>query len=416
MSSIIGAMNNSVAAMLAQSQALGGISQNISNVSTVGYKAVDTQFRTMLGQNWNDTTAYGVAATTRNQARSQGLNQSTGNSSDLAISGKGFFVVNSQVDGSGSNYFTRNGATQSLPGTALSSTASTGLTYITDSNGMFLMGWPASSSPTASSTSASGLSALSYDTSATMAGSGTTKIVAQGTVPATSTGTLTTTYSIYDNTGTSQGLTVTLTPTGTTGAWIVSTSMDASVGTITAGSSSVLAFDSYGNTYSPTAAGDMTITWADKTTSTISVDLTGMKEYAESDSISLKGTTSDGYAPGEFQSVEFTSDGSVLTNFSNGQSVKIGTLALAQFIEPNALAAVSGTLFQATSTSGTPEYGTVSTFGSQNSIDVGALEQSTTSIEHEFTTMVVVQQAYESASKLWGVGDEMMKTVRDLIR
>ena len=39
----------SVTGMEAQSQALGTVSTNIANISTVGYRSVETMFQTLLG-------------------------------------------------------------------------------------------------------------------------------------------------------------------------------------------------------------------------------------------------------------------------------------------------------------------------------------------------------------------------------
>src|SRR3972149_8980153 len=94
--SIFGAMFSGVTGLNAQSQALGMIADNISNVNTVGYKGTSANFSTLVTQaaSQSSYTPGGVkTAPTQNISR-QGLLQSTTSKSDIAIAGNGFFLVN----------------------------------------------------------------------------------------------------------------------------------------------------------------------------------------------------------------------------------------------------------------------------------------------------------------------------------
>lgn len=123
------AMTTAVSALNAQSQALSAISNNLANSSTVGYKSVETQFKSLVTQAFSGTsyTGAGVTSSTRQNVSSQGSIESTSNSTDLALDGYGMFVVE---DGSGGTYYTRAGA------------------FDTDDEGYlvngdyYLMGWP----------------------------------------------------------------------------------------------------------------------------------------------------------------------------------------------------------------------------------------------------------------------------------
>src|SRR5579883_1211920 len=98
MSSLNGIYDNGVMGMMAQSQAMGGLSQNIANIDTIGYKRTETTFATLLGEN-NGTTGgnsrtktpspvnnqNGVTSNTANLVSLNGAIQSTGNDFDLAI-------------------------------------------------------------------------------------------------------------------------------------------------------------------------------------------------------------------------------------------------------------------------------------------------------------------------------------------
>ena len=94
---MIFAMSAGTKGMLDNSSALGVVGTNISNVNTVGYKTGTDSFADYFanamtwgtGDSWN-----------------QGSIQTTGNETDLAINGKGLFMVS---DDEGQTYYTRAG-------------------------------------------------------------------------------------------------------------------------------------------------------------------------------------------------------------------------------------------------------------------------------------------------------------------
>ena len=92
--SLYGAMFSGVSGLNAQSQALGIISDNISNMNTVGYKTNKASFTTLVtGQTKNTYAPGGVRATPLANVEKQGLLQASANATDLAITGQGFFTV-----------------------------------------------------------------------------------------------------------------------------------------------------------------------------------------------------------------------------------------------------------------------------------------------------------------------------------
>lgn len=114
--SILGALYSAVSGLTASSNALGIISDNISNSNTVGYKEVSTDFSTLVTQANGATTLYspgGVSSAPVYNVSQQGVMQSTDSPTDLAISGNGFFVVNGSPGGASSGgafTFTRAGS------------------------------------------------------------------------------------------------------------------------------------------------------------------------------------------------------------------------------------------------------------------------------------------------------------------
>ncbi len=134
--SIFGALYSGVSGLKSQGTSLGVISDNISNVSTVGYKKGDTQFETLV-TNSPSSISYnpgGVLANVRSTNTLQGLLTATESPTDIAISGNGFFVVNERADSQATDasfLYTRAGSFRQ-----------DSLGNFVNAGGFFLQGWP----------------------------------------------------------------------------------------------------------------------------------------------------------------------------------------------------------------------------------------------------------------------------------
>lgn len=114
--------------MTSQQTNVDTISNNLANINTTGYKKETAEFKSLLYQtiqdqsydNNGDPKPYGiqVGLGVRNSAinsqYTQGVLMQTGNDFDLAISGKGFYMVQTQDGGVA---YTRNGSFQFANGT-----------------------------------------------------------------------------------------------------------------------------------------------------------------------------------------------------------------------------------------------------------------------------------------------------------
>jgi len=133
--SLFGALSSGVSGLSAQSSALGAIGDNVANVNTTGYKSTDIQFKTLVTKQVS-TSKYspgGVQAAPKTGVDVQGLLQSSTSSTDLAISGQGFFIVNEEPEaGSGSLFaYTRAGSF------TVHKTC-----YLQNTSVWYLQGWP----------------------------------------------------------------------------------------------------------------------------------------------------------------------------------------------------------------------------------------------------------------------------------
>jgi len=108
----INALRTSTSGLNAQAQKLAGISNNIANSSTVGYKRVDTQFSSLVleGSSNGSAALAGTAAQNRIEISKVGQVQSTGIDTDIAVNGNGFLVVNEESASGGKYLATRAGS------------------------------------------------------------------------------------------------------------------------------------------------------------------------------------------------------------------------------------------------------------------------------------------------------------------
>ena len=97
--------------LTASSKQMDVIGNNLANANTLGYKAGSTYFASMLNQSLSSggslQVGSGVAVAAVATQFSQGSFENTGNATDLAIDGEGFFMIK---DKEGAQYYTRAGA------------------------------------------------------------------------------------------------------------------------------------------------------------------------------------------------------------------------------------------------------------------------------------------------------------------
>jgi len=101
---MISSLYSGTTGMQANSVAMGVVGSNIANVNTIGFKTGTASFANILSQNLSDG---GVEVWGMNQSWAQGSLQHTGNATDMAVVGKGLFMV---TDETGQTYYTRAGA------------------------------------------------------------------------------------------------------------------------------------------------------------------------------------------------------------------------------------------------------------------------------------------------------------------
>ncbi len=133
--SLYGSLTSGVSAMLSQSESISIISDNLANVNTIGYKNSRTLFRqqvTSAGVSGTLVNAGGVGTDFQRFQATQGSLLSTQSSTDIALSGNGFFTVisDTEVNNETSFFYSRAGAF-----------AEDNRGFLTSPTGQYLLGW-----------------------------------------------------------------------------------------------------------------------------------------------------------------------------------------------------------------------------------------------------------------------------------
>ena len=128
--------------------------------------------------------------------------------------------------------------------------------------------------------------------------------------------------------------------------------------------------------------------------------------------------TSNGYAlqpgitiPSNVLSVTIGNDGTVsVVEQGNTTPTQIGSIQLADFVNPAGLQPIGNNLFKETGSSGSPQTGTPGLTG-YGSLQQGALESSNVNVVEELVNMIETQRAYEMNSKAISTTDSMLQYV-----
>lgn len=424
--SVQSAMRAAVSGLAAQSSRLGAISDNISNSQTVGYKRSSVDFSAIVTRQAGGYQAGGVTAMARTQVSKIGLIQAGAASTDMAISGSGFFVVSGSAD---STVLTRAGSFRQ-----------DNLGNLVNSAGYVLMGWPIGQDGTPGSVDYNSLDGLQKVNvlGAGVSAQATTSVTFSGNVPSGETGPsaptdpFRTSVEFYDALGNSNRLFMEWQPSATENAWTLSVtdasgapygSVDVEFADSGPGAGAPLA---YANAVASTpgfavdlATGKVTVQ-ASAGTATQPIEISigtpgkfdGVTQFAAD--FNPK-TTKDGAAVGELQSVEVTENGMIVGVFSNNTRRNLWQVPLANVINPDGLTPTDGNTFQLSATSGDLRLYDAAG-GGAGSIAGGALEGSNVDIAEELTDMIVTQRAYSTNAKIIQTADEMLEEVARLKR
>jgi flagellar hook protein FlgE len=399
----------------ADSTALNTIGNNLANLNTTAYKGQNTSFEDLfyqqIGQSGSGNPIQAgsgtkVGGTTTDFSEGTLLPDANANTSDMALDGTGFFLVE------------QNGQ-QSLTRAGNFTVANNG--SLTTQDGQNVLGYPAVGGVINTNTNPQ---AITLPVGATEGAQATQNISITANLNSGATvGTIfTSPVTVFDSLGQSHQVTVTYDKTGTnTWSYAVALPPGDSTGT-PVNNTGTLTFDTNGNLTSPTGsvtgisfptmadgASDLTFNW-NLNGSGSSPTLT---QLASANSNGAN--TQDGFTSGNYTGFTVDPSGVIQAQFSNNNKETIGQIAVATVTNVQGLVAVGGNNFQTTAASGQAVAGVAGT-GGRGTVDDSTLEQSNVNISTEFSDLIVAQRAFEANSKTVTTFDTISQDVIGMIR
>lgn len=413
---MIRSMSSALSGLRNHQVMLDVVGNDIANVSTVGFKSSSTVFSDVLTQTLNGATAPGAATGGTNPAQiglgsrlsgtvqsfTQGAIQRTGRTTDIAIQGDGFFVVNNGNE----NLYTRAGSF------TLDATGN-----LTTPDGMLVQGWQADGTGVINTNA--GITPVKIRVGELLPPTQTSNVDLGGNLSADAViGTATTlTVSAYDDQGVAVPLNLTFTKTAAN-QWTV-TGTQGIPAVAVALTDNVLTFDGSGEL---TVPADRNINIAGgaipNMPAAMVIDLGGAAEpgrltqYAGSSSAAI--TQQNGAPAGSLQSFNVGQDGTIVGNYSNGKTRPIGQVALAVFTNPGGLERIAG-VWRETPNSGLAQVG-IPGSGGRGLMSSGTLEMSNVDLAEEFTRLIIAQRGFQGNARVVTTADEILQEVVNLRR
>jgi flagellar hook protein FlgE len=184
-----------------------------------------------------------------------------------------------------------------------------------------------------------------------------------------------------------------------------------------------VAWQNAGTNYTFSANGQMAPVVSTTTLTSVTVDgvslgdidlafgTGGITQFADPNgNVQVNLLQQNGFAAGTLQTVSVSDKGRVIGTYSNGRSMDLAEITLANFSGTNGLKRMDGGAFSATSESGPP------TYNASGKILGSSLEGSNTDIADEFTKLIVTQQAYSANTRVISTTNTMMQDMLNMLR
>ncbi|NLF25423.1 MAG: flagellar hook protein FlgE [Deltaproteobacteria bacterium] len=436
MPSIVNGLFSGRSGIASHGLAIAVIGDNISNASTIGYKAGRSEFEDLIsgGQTAGKTVGSGSSISAITNIFDQGTLEFTGRDLDLAIDGNGFFIVSK----AGQRSYTRAGNFK---------IDASG--YIVDQKDNRVLGFPATGSGALEELSINGASQGNIKTeNVTIAGnldaSGKPLLVNSGGIPAvdpagTNPPVSTTTYgdlaeaaafstviTIFDSLGAPHTVTTYFYHTQENSSrtyyarsYVNSGEVDPlGAGTDPGlprqiGAGVELRFRGNGS-LDPASAVDFegNIPWNNGSdASSVKLSFSNFTMYSTGSNI--QSLTQDGNGVGAITSLNIDRNGDIYAMLDNGQSSILGTVGMANFSNSEGLVRVGSNLLQESRASGAPIVGRPGS-GTFGAVEAGSLELSTVDIASEFVKLITLQRGFQANSRIITTINQLLNEIIQL--
>ena len=387
------------------------VGNNIANVNTTGFKASQVTFaeaisQTLSGASASTPTRAGINPTqiglgttlgSIDRVFTQGASQVTGRTTDLAIQGDGFFLV--EADGERS--YTRSGVFNFDDAGNLTATGGQRVQgWVTDAAGNIDINRP--------------VGKIVLPTGQLIEPDQTTSVKIGGNLSADSLvgDSLQSSITIYDSLGASHEVQFTFTKAAVNN-WTLTAQVDGNPLTVADPS---ITFDGTGiltssattvlSGYTPPGANPLSFT----------VDLASGANLAQyGGPPNMEALSADGTAIGSLIGYSIGDDGAIEGQFSNGKTQILAQIATAVFANNGGLLQTGDGNFRSTSQSGAALIGAPGT-SSRGLLAAGTLEMSNVDLAREFTNLIIAQRGFQANSRVITTSDELLADLVNLKR
>lgn len=396
------------------------ISNNLANVSSDGFKKTRSDFADVMATNFytdpKTQVGMGVKLTQNVQQFGEGNLKTTGGALDLAISGDGFFTVQTGSGSSGAQAYTRNG----------SFTVGQDHTII-DSQGSALLAFPVDSSGNVTATGADGLAKVTIPTTSGTplptskvtldvnfaTGAAAPAATFDRNTPSTYNNSAITT--IYDSAGNAQPLTNyfvrdTKADTATSTGWTMYSYAGDQQLTSGGAAGVPVSFDTSGTMTAPSGPTSFDAFTASTTgiSQSLSIDLAGSTQKASTFSVAAR--SQDGASVGQFSGISVGKNGVITASFSNGDSKALGKVAVANFTTPTGLRQLGNSYWSPTGISGQASLGAPGDNGFGGLLS-GTIEGSNVDMTEELVNLIAAQRNFQANSKALDTQSQLIQTI-----
>lgn len=398
--------NIALTGLNAANQDLSVTANNLANVSTTGFKASRAEFGDLFASTQSGVSATaignGVAVTEVAQQFTQGNIETTGNNLDLAISGNGFFTLSDN----GALSYTRDGQFQlDQSGNVITAQGANLQVYPPLATGGFNTGGLANLALTTNESAPNATTTAGI--TANLPASATTPIDPTFSPTDSASYNNTTSLTTYDSLGAAHTATMYFIKGATANAWTTQLYVDGNA----VGTQQALTYSNTGALTAP-AAGLVTFPAYTPATGAAAMNMTFdfSKTTQYGDSFGVTAVTQDGFTTGKLTGISIDKSGVVQARFTNGRSVNLGQIAMANFANSQGLQQLGNATFGQTNASGQAVNGVAGNSGF-GSIQSGSVEESNVETTAALVAMIRAQRNFQANAQMIQTDNQITQTV-----
>jgi flagellar hook protein FlgE len=379
---------------------------NIANTATNGFKGSRAEFAELFSVSpqgvSSNAIGNGVRVSNVAQQFTQGNIDFTDNSLDLALSGQGFFILN---DG-GALAYTRAGAFQvDNQGYVVNARQQRLQVYPPSADGQFNTG--ALTDIQLVTSESAPAATTNVDVTLNLPANATPPTVATFDPANVNSYNNATSLTTYESLGAAHTATMYFVKTANPNEWTTQLYVDGNA----VGTAQTLNYDNTGALTNP-ANGQIAFPAYTPATGAAAMnmnfDFSDTTQYGGN--FTVNAITQDGYTTGRLIGMDIDSTGVVQARFTNGRSLALGQVALANFSNPQGLQQLGDTNWAETFGSGQALRGQAGNSGF-GLVQSGALEASNVDITAQLVNMITAQRNFQANAQMISTQDSITQTI-----